>query len=119
MTIHLPQDVENSIVAAVHSGYFASVDDAMDRAARLLLRDLEQGQLLAKPTAPAARAKGKRKEKPAVGQPMTEEGFLKHLVETGLMTQLPDTEADFDDPDDQLITIKGEPLSETIIRDRR
>ena len=30
------------------------------------------------------------------------------------MSQLPDTDAYFDDPDDQLIDIKGEPLSEAI-----
>ena len=29
MTIHLPPDIERSIQAAVHSGQFASVDDAM------------------------------------------------------------------------------------------
>jgi Arc/MetJ-type ribon-helix-helix transcriptional regulator len=28
MTIHLPKDVESSIEAAVHSGHFASIDDA-------------------------------------------------------------------------------------------
>ena len=53
------------------------------------------------------------------GRSRAEEEFLKHLVEIGLMTQLPDKAADFDDPDDQLIEIKGEPLSETIIRERR
>lgn len=42
MTIHLPESVENSIRAAVHSGQFASVDDAMAEAARLLLRLLNQ-----------------------------------------------------------------------------
>ena len=42
MIIHLPKDIESSIVAAVHSGLFASVDEAMDQAARLLLRDMEQ-----------------------------------------------------------------------------
>ncbi|MHB1558323.1 MAG: hypothetical protein ACYC61_12755 [Isosphaeraceae bacterium] len=41
------------------------------------------------------------------------------MLDIGLMTKLPDTAADFDDPDDQPITIKGEPLSETIIRERR
>jgi Arc/MetJ-type ribon-helix-helix transcriptional regulator len=41
MTIHVSQDVENSIHAAVLSGRFASVDDAMEKAARLLLRELE------------------------------------------------------------------------------
>ncbi len=41
------------------------------------------------------------------------------MLKIGLMTQLPDSEGDFDDPDDEPITIKGEPLSETIIRERR
>jgi Arc/MetJ-type ribon-helix-helix transcriptional regulator len=40
MTIHLPEDVERSIEAAVHGGLFASVDDAMAEAARLLLHNL-------------------------------------------------------------------------------
>jgi len=42
MTIRVSQEVENSINAAVQSGRFTSVDDAMDKAARLLLRQLEQ-----------------------------------------------------------------------------
>jgi Arc/MetJ-type ribon-helix-helix transcriptional regulator len=50
MTIHLPQDVERSIQAAVYSGRFASVDDAMTQAARLLLREIGQEQ--ATPAAP-------------------------------------------------------------------
>jgi Arc/MetJ-type ribon-helix-helix transcriptional regulator len=44
MTIHLPENLANPILAAVQSGRFASVDDAMAEAARLLLRQLEQGQ---------------------------------------------------------------------------
>jgi Arc/MetJ-type ribon-helix-helix transcriptional regulator len=42
MTIRLPKELESSIEAAVHSGHFASVDDAMAEAARLLLRNLKQ-----------------------------------------------------------------------------
>lgn len=42
MTVHLPKEVESSIEAAVQSGRFASVDDAMREAARLLLRELDQ-----------------------------------------------------------------------------
>ncbi len=41
MTIHLPPDVESSLQAAVQSGHFASVDEAMAEAARLLLRELK------------------------------------------------------------------------------
>jgi PIN domain-containing protein len=42
MTVRLPKELESSIEAAVHSGHFASVDDAMAEAARLLLRHLKQ-----------------------------------------------------------------------------
>jgi hypothetical protein len=41
------------------------------------------------------------------------------MLETGMISELPDTSADFDDPDDELIEVEGEPLSETIIRERR
>ena len=51
MIIHLPNDLESFIQAVVHSGHFASVDDAMAEAARLLLRQIKQGQLEPKPTA--------------------------------------------------------------------
>jgi Arc/MetJ-type ribon-helix-helix transcriptional regulator len=44
MTIHLPPDIERSIQAAVHSGHFASVDDAMTEAASLLLERLKREQ---------------------------------------------------------------------------
>jgi Arc/MetJ-type ribon-helix-helix transcriptional regulator len=50
MTIHLPTDLEGRVQAAVHSGRFASLDDAMAEAARLLLRELAQGQQV-RPTA--------------------------------------------------------------------
>jgi Arc/MetJ-type ribon-helix-helix transcriptional regulator len=42
MTIHLPSELESSIQAAVHNGYFASVDDAMTAAAQLLLKEIGQ-----------------------------------------------------------------------------
>jgi hypothetical protein len=34
MTIHLPNDVESDILAEVHSGHFASIDDALVKAWR-------------------------------------------------------------------------------------
>jgi Arc/MetJ-type ribon-helix-helix transcriptional regulator len=43
MTIHLPPELESSLQAAVHNGHFASVDEAMAEAARLLLRNLKPG----------------------------------------------------------------------------
>lgn len=42
MTVHLPKDLKSRVEATVKSGHFASVDDAMDEAARLLLRDVER-----------------------------------------------------------------------------
>jgi Arc/MetJ-type ribon-helix-helix transcriptional regulator len=42
MIIQLPNDLESSVQAAVHNGRFASVDDAMAEAFRLLLRELDR-----------------------------------------------------------------------------
>jgi hypothetical protein len=52
---------------------------------------------------------------------MTESEFDQHLLKTGLISSLPDPalDIDVDDPEDRPVTIKGEPLSETIIRERR
>ena len=86
--------------------------------ARLLCQQLAQPK---KPVAPAS-AKAGRGDKSAAShlkKPMTRAEFDQHLLDIGLLSQLPDTEADFDDPDDAPVEIKGEPLSETIIRERR
>jgi Arc/MetJ-type ribon-helix-helix transcriptional regulator len=52
MTIHLPENVERSILAAVHRGRYASLDDAMTGAASLLLQRLEQEQAQSAPPTP-------------------------------------------------------------------
>jgi hypothetical protein len=76
------------------------------------------------PQRPPARTSGrgakrtKAAPRPAK-KPMTKDEFHRHLIEIGLMSQLPDTAADFDDPADEPVPIKGEPLSETVIRERR
>jgi Arc/MetJ-type ribon-helix-helix transcriptional regulator len=97
MTIHLPRELESGIRATVLSGAFVSEDEVIAEAVRQFLR----------------------KQPPLGKTPMTEEDLQRHMLEIGLMTQLPDTNSDFDDPDDQLIDIEGEPLSETVIRERR
>src|SRR5262245_59475175 len=76
---------------------------------------------LQKPPArtPGKKAKRTKTAAPQARKPLTKEEFHRHLVEIGLMSQLPDTAVDFDDPDDEPIPIKGEPLSETVIRERR
>jgi hypothetical protein len=97
----------------------SSLDGLSPEQVRQLRQQLDRQ--LARPKKPTAPTPGK-KAKPAVPpvrKPLTRAEFDRHLLEIGLMSQLPDTEADFDDPDDQLVEIQGEPLSETIIRERR
>jgi hypothetical protein len=74
-----------------------------------------------KPTAPTPDKAAKRNEPAAPKKKMTEAEFDQHLLKIGLISSLPDPALDIDDddPDDQPVTIKGEPLSETIIRERR
>jgi hypothetical protein len=79
---------------------------------------------LAQPKKPTAQTpdKGAKRTKaapPPAMKPLTEAEFDQYLLSIGLLSQLPDTAADFDDPDDQPIDIRGEPLSETVIRERR
>jgi Arc/MetJ-type ribon-helix-helix transcriptional regulator len=45
MTIHLPEDVESSISAAVHSGHFASADELVAQAVRSFLRQQKTPQV--------------------------------------------------------------------------
>jgi Arc/MetJ-type ribon-helix-helix transcriptional regulator len=100
MTIHLPNDLESSIRAEVASGHFASIDDAMAEAARLLLRQ-------------------RRQEAQAGSKPPTEAEFKQQLLKSGLITSLPTPADPADRPPFQPVTLEGEPLSETIIRERR
>jgi Arc/MetJ-type ribon-helix-helix transcriptional regulator len=51
MTIHLPPSLETPILAAVHRGRYASLDDAMAEAAAMLVERLEHEQAEAKPPA--------------------------------------------------------------------
>ncbi len=53
--------------------------------------------------------------------PLTRDEFNQRLMAAALITRLPDPSLDIDkdDPADQPVPIKGEPLSETIIRERR
>ena len=78
---------------------------------------------LSQPKEPTARPSGKAANRTRATAPkrkMTEAEFDQHLLRIGLISSLPDPALDIDDddPDDQPVTIKGEPLSETIIRER-
>ena len=78
----------------------------------------EPGKPLVRP--PAKRPKRNTAAAPTKKPPSIEELHRK-MMARGLITRLPDPSLDLDDddPDDQPIAIKGEPLSETILRDRR
>ena len=79
---------------------------------------------LAQPKQPA-RTPGKaaKRAKPAAPKkkPLTRDEFHRRLLAEGRLASLPDPALDLDDddPDDQPIAIEGEPLSETILRERR
>jgi Arc/MetJ-type ribon-helix-helix transcriptional regulator len=98
MTIHLPKDVEGSINAEVLSGHFASADDAIAEAWRAYLQQ---------------RTRPSRAE----GSPLDE--LHRQMLADGLLSQLPNTADDIDDDHEAPVEIEGEPLSETIIRERR
>ena len=111
MTIHLPTDLESSIKAAVDNGRFASVDDAMAEAARLLIRQITQGEPQPAPaTSPTD----------LTPDEMADQILQHRLLEQGLISEIK--------PPPRLIPVRerftpipitGEPLSETVIRERR
>src|SRR4051812_24712045 len=102
MTIHVSKDVENTINAAVRSGQFASANEMVDK----LVRQYDQRQR-------------RRTRRAGPAKVRTEDEVLQQMLADGLITRLPDHNADRDDEDDEPVVIEGEPLSETIIRERR
>ena len=77
---------------------------------------------LKKPTPSAAGKSTKHAKAPSPRKkPLTRDEFNRRLLAEGRLASLPNPALDLDDddPDDQPIAIKGEPLSETILRERR
>jgi hypothetical protein len=75
-----------------------------------------------KPTGPTPGKAAKRtKPAQAPNKPPSIEELHRKMMARGLITRLPNPSLDIDDddPDDQPVPIKGEPLSETIIHERR
>jgi hypothetical protein len=90
--------------------------------ARQLRQQLDRQFAPPKPPPALTPGKAAKRARPAAPtKRMTEAEFDQHLLQIGLISSLPDPALDLDDddPDDQPVTIKGEPLSETIIRERR
>jgi putative addiction module CopG family antidote len=129
MTAHLPEDLERFIHDQVRAGHYRTEEEVIRDALERLRRHIRTaghiqdppgsgGDAAARPDPIGERAKDDRHELTARG-PLTDEEFQRHLLGIGLMSRLPDRDADVDDPDDQPIDIVGEPLSETVIRERR
>ena len=98
MTFQLPETIEHSITQAVLNGRFTSIEEAISA---------------------AWMAFDSHDKAVALDQAIVVADIHRRMLADGLLTHLPDTAQDVDDEDDAPITIDGEPLSETIIRDRR
>ena len=118
MTIHLSKDLEQFVHDAVRAGLYASedavVNDALDRLQ----------QTLPKPRPKPIRTSGKATKRtkaapPKLNKPLSPDELNERLLAAGLVIRLPNPAEDIDDDDDPPIVIEGEPLSETIIRERR
>jgi hypothetical protein len=91
------------------------------------MRQLRQqlDKQLAQPQKPTAPTPGKSAKRARTAQAPAKAPSLDELhrkmMARGLIRRLPDPTLDIDDddPDDQPVPIKGEPLSETILRERR
>ena len=100
MTIHLPEDLEQFVHDAVRSGLYAREDDVVREA-------LEQFRSHALLRSPAKK-------------PLTEAELEQKLIESGFLASVPPPH----DPSTPAwsfapVKIEGEPLSETVIRERR
>ena len=99
MTIHLPEDLERFVQAEVSLGHFASEEEAITQAVRLL------------------RQRGH--ELQAQARALSEAEWQQQLLQSGLLTSIPTRPAAGACREFQPVKIEGEPLSETIIRERR
>src|SRR5947209_7393605 len=113
MTIHLPEDLASSIRAEVLRGHFASEDELVAAAVRDYLWR-KHGEAL--PTADA----------PASGHPAQAEKELspqelqRRLFDAGVLSEIKPPITDLTPyRHRQAVPIQGEPLSETILRERR
>jgi len=114
MTIHLSKDQERFIHNAVRAGLYASEDAVVSDALKRLQETLPKSA-----RTPGKKPKRSKADLQKPNKQLTRAEFDQQLLAIGLMTQLPDTDADYDDPDDEPVPIRGEPLSETVIRERR
>jgi Arc/MetJ-type ribon-helix-helix transcriptional regulator len=112
MTIRLSKDLEQIVHDAVRAGLYAREDDVIRDALLRLKDEIPKGHQPAREESRSAKSGKDKRLTDALNQ---------RLIAAGLVSKLPDPSEDIDDddPDDQPMEIPGEPLSETIIRERR
>jgi Arc/MetJ-type ribon-helix-helix transcriptional regulator len=114
MTIHLSKELELFVHDAVRAGRYAREADVIRDVLIQLMQTMTGGVEMT--------SKAAKRGKPArQTKPLTPDELNQRLLASGRITQLPDPAQDIDDddPDDLPVSIEGEPLSETIIRERR
>ena len=113
MTIHLSKDLEQFVHDVVRAGLYAREDDVIRDALSRLKETMPKGPAI--PERKPRRVKATSQKRP----PLSPDELNQRLLVSGLVVRLPDPAQDIDDDDDPPIVILGEPLSETIIRERR
>jgi Arc/MetJ-type ribon-helix-helix transcriptional regulator len=104
MDVQLCHDLERLVAAQIESGRYARAEDVL-RAVREWLRERDSESGFETSTA---------------RRPMSDEEFRQHLLRTGRVSQLPvaDRKDQAQDPW-KPIRVEGEPVSQTILRERR
>jgi hypothetical protein len=111
MTIQLPDDLTSSIRSAVLSGQFASPEDVVAAVRNFLRRQQE----LARPSGDATADP----HIPAEEEPSGQE-LQRRLLAAGVISEIKPPITDLTPYwNRQAVPIQGEPLSETVIRERR
>jgi Arc/MetJ-type ribon-helix-helix transcriptional regulator len=112
MTIHLPEDLAGPIRAEVLSGHFASADDLVATAVRDYLRRKPE-------KAPRTGDAAVGPDVPAGEEPSGQE-LQRRLFEAGIISEIKPAITDLTPyRNRQAVPIQGEPLSETVLRERR
>jgi hypothetical protein len=104
MDVQLCHDLERLVTAQIQSGRYAREEDVL-RDVRAWLRERDPDEVVDQSTA---------------RRPMSDEEFRQHLLRTGRVSQLPaaDREGQLQDAWEP-IRVEGEPVSQTILRERR
>jgi Arc/MetJ-type ribon-helix-helix transcriptional regulator len=113
MTIHLPEDLANSVRTEVLSGHFASEDEVVAAAVRDYL-ERKHGHAFQIENLSGA------KEVTSAENDLNDQELQRRLYEAGVLSEIKPPIIDFAPYSHrQAVPIQGEPLSETVIRERR